>query len=99
VIDQDLPPFVIIGSDGLPVGPVGDGDSVVFFNFRGDRAIEISRAFAESDFEVFKRAPNPEVLYAGMMEYDGDLKIPPLFLVSPPAISRTLSARLRNSDT
>ena len=94
VIDQDLAPFVIIDSDGLPVGPVGDGDSVVFFNFRGDRAIEISRAFAESDFEIFERAPNPEVLYAGMMEYDGDLNIPPLFLVSPPAISRTLSEYL-----
>jgi len=94
VIDQDLAPFVIIDSDGLPVGPVGDGDSVVFFNFRGDRAIEISRAFAESNFEIFERAPNPEVLYAGMMEYDGDLNIPPLFLVSPPAISRTLSEYL-----
>ena len=94
VIDQDLPPFVIVGSNGLPVGPVGDGDSVVFFNFRGDRAIEISRAFAESDFDVFERVPNPKVLYAGMMEYDGDLKIPPHFLVSPPAISRTLSEYL-----
>ena len=94
IIDQDLPPFVIVGSDGLPVGPITDGDSVVFFNFRGDRAIEISRAFTESDFEVFERTPNPEVIYAGMMEYDGDLKVPPLFLVSPPAISRTLSEYL-----
>ena len=94
VIDQDLPPFVIEGSNGLAVGPIGDGDSVVFFNFRGDRAIEISRAFAESDFDVFERVPNPEVLYAGMMEYDGDLRIPPHFLVSPPAISRTLSEYL-----
>ena len=94
VIDQDLPPFVIIGSDGLPVGPVGAGDSVVFFNFRGDRGIEISRAFTDTDFSFFERRPNPEVVYAGMMEYDGDLKIPPLFLVSPPAISRTLSEYL-----
>jgi len=94
VIDQDLPPFVIVGSNGLPVGPVGDGDSVVFFNFRGDRAIEISRAFAESNFDVFERVPDPKVEYAGMMEYDGDLKIPPRFLVSPPAISRTLSEYL-----
>jgi 2,3-bisphosphoglycerate-independent phosphoglycerate mutase len=94
VIDQDLPPFVIIGNDGVPVGPVGDGDSVVFFNFRGDRGIEISRAFSETDFDVFERTPNPEVMYAGMMEYDGDLTIPPLFLVSPPAISRTLSEYL-----
>ena len=94
VIDQDLPPFVIIDSDGSPVGPIGDGDSVVFFNFRGDRAIEISRAFTEAEFEPFVREPHPEVLYAGMMEYDGDLKVPPLFLVSPPAISRTLSEYL-----
>ena len=94
VIDQDLPPFVIIGRDGLPVGPVRDEDSVVFFNFRGDRAIEISRAFTETDFDVFERLPNPEVLYAGMTEYDGDLKIPPLYLVSPPAISRTISEYL-----
>jgi 2,3-bisphosphoglycerate-independent phosphoglycerate mutase len=94
VIDQDLPPFVIVGPDELPVGPIGDGDSVVFFNYRGDRAIEISRAFTESEFEYFERAPNPDVMYAGMMEYDGDLSIPPLFLVSPPAISRTLSEYL-----
>jgi 2,3-bisphosphoglycerate-independent phosphoglycerate mutase len=98
VIDQDLPPYVIIDSEGSPVGPVGDGDSVVFFNFRGDRAIEISRAFAEADFKFFKRAPHPEVLYAGMMEYDGDLKIPQLFLVSPPAISRTISEYLVHNE-
>jgi 2,3-bisphosphoglycerate-independent phosphoglycerate mutase len=94
MIDQDLPPFVIIDGDGSPVGPIGDGDSVVFFNFRGDRAIEISRAFTGAEFEPFVREPHPDVLYAGMMEYDGDLKVPPLFLVSPPAISRTLSEYL-----
>jgi 2,3-bisphosphoglycerate-independent phosphoglycerate mutase len=94
VIDQDLPPFVIADEDGEPVGRICDGDSVVFFNFRGDRAIEISRAFTEADFAPFERNPSPEVLFAGMMEYDGDLKIPPLFLVSPPAISRTLSEYL-----
>jgi 2,3-bisphosphoglycerate-independent phosphoglycerate mutase len=98
VIDQDLPPFVIAGEDGRPVGRVCDGDSVVFFNFRGDRAIEISRAFTEGDFAAFERLPNPDVLYAGMMEYDGDLRIPPLFLVSPPAISRTLSEYLVHNE-
>ena len=67
---------------------------MVFFNFRGDRAIEISRAFEAEDFDRFDRGPRPDVFYAGMMEYDGDLKIPPLFLVSPPAISRTLSEYL-----
>lgn len=94
VIDQDLPAFVIVGPDGQAAGPIRDGDSVVLFNFRGDRAIEISRAFTESDFDAFDRGPLPDVLYAGMMEYDGDLKIPPRYLVNPPAISRTVSEYL-----
>jgi len=94
VIDQDLPPFVIVGEDGIPNGPVGDGDSVVFFNFRGDRAIEISRAFTEEDFDEFERERFPKAMYAGMMEYDGDLGIPPAYLVSAPRISRTVSEYL-----
>ncbi|MCG6949968.1 MAG: 2,3-bisphosphoglycerate-independent phosphoglycerate mutase [Acidobacteria bacterium] len=94
VIDQDLPPFVIVDEEAEPVGRIIDGDSVVFFNFRGDRAIEISRAFTETDFSEFDRVEMPRTLYAGMMEYDGDLQIPPLYLVSPPAISRTVSEYL-----
>jgi len=94
IIDQDLPPFVISDSSGEPIGAVREGDSVVFFNFRGDRAIEISRAFTEREFTKFERGPLPDVLYAGMMEYDGDLGIPPLYLVNPPAISRTVSEYL-----
>ncbi len=94
IIDQDLPPFVITDGGGSPVGPIEDGDSVVFFNYRGDRAIEISRAFTEADFSPFDRGRVPDVMYAGMMEYDGDLGMPPLYLVSPPAISRTVSEYL-----
>ena len=87
-IDQDLPPFVI-AEDGKPVGTVEDGDAVVFFNFRGDRAIEISRAFEEVGFDKFDRVRFPNVTYAGMLQYDGDLKIPGRFLVDPPAIRDT----------
>jgi 2,3-bisphosphoglycerate-independent phosphoglycerate mutase len=96
VIDQDLPAFVIAEND-QPVGPIVDGDSVIFFNFRGDRAIEISRAFEEEEFDGFDRGPCPDVTYAGMMQYDGDLKIPGKFLVTPPAIDRTLDEYLVNS--
>ena len=93
VTDQDLPAFVI--SDGnVPVGPIRTGDIVIYFNFRGDRAIEISRAFTETDFVPFVREPDVRVHYAGMMEYDGDLKLPPRYLVEPPAIDRTLSEYL-----
>ncbi|MDD5483215.1 MAG: 2,3-bisphosphoglycerate-independent phosphoglycerate mutase [Kiritimatiellae bacterium] len=96
VIDQDLPPFVI-AENNRPLGPIVDGDSVIYFNFRGDRALEISRAFEDDDFNKFDRAPRPKVCYAGMMQYDGDLKIPKNFLVSPPAISRTMGELLCRS--
>jgi len=94
IIDQDLPGFVIVDSAGAPVGRIEDGASVVFFNFRGDRAIEISRALTESSFTAFDRGPAPDVLYAGMMQYDGDLKLPERFLVEPPLIDRTMSEYL-----
>lgn len=96
VIDQDLPPFVIV-EKGEAIGPVKDGDSVIFFNFRGDRAIEISRAFEDDNMTEFKRVPRPKVKYAGMMRYDGDLGIPRQFLVAPPEIDRTLGEYLAGS--
>lgn len=89
VIDQDLPPFVVADASG-PLGPMHDGDSVVYFNYRGDRAIEISRAFEEENFDKFERIPRPEVAYAGMMEYDTELHIPKNYLVEPPAIEKTM---------
>ena len=93
VIDQDLPPFVI-AKNGAPVGTIHDGDSVIFFNFRGDRAIEISRAFEEEHFEIFDRVRHPKVTYAGMLLYDGDLLIPKRYLVPPPSIKNTIGEYL-----
>ncbi len=92
--DQNLEPFVI-AKDGVPVGPIVDNDSVVFFNFRGDRAIEISLAFTKgADFKAFDRGRVPKVVYAGMLQYDGDLKLPERFLVPPPSIKDTLGENL-----
>lgn len=93
VIDQNLPPFVIADPSG-PVGPIRDGDSVIYFNFRGDRAIEISLAFDQKDFDKFERVPNPDVAYAGMMEYDTETHIPSLYLVEPPFIENTMGELL-----
>ncbi len=93
IIDQYLPSFTIVDANG-PVGRIVDGDSVIFFNFRGDRAIEISRAFEEKDFNKFDRVRVPDIVYAGMMEYDGDLKIPKTYLVAPPQIDSTISEYL-----
>jgi 2,3-bisphosphoglycerate-independent phosphoglycerate mutase len=94
VDDQWLPAFVITDAAG-PVGRIGDGDAVLLFNFRGDRAIEISRAFEEGDgFRGFDRGARPSVVYAGLMQYDGDLKLPTRYLVDPPAIDRTVGAHV-----
>jgi 2,3-bisphosphoglycerate-independent phosphoglycerate mutase len=88
-IDQDLPPFVI-EENGKALGTIEDGDSVVFFNYRGDRALEITAAFEEDNFDKFDRVRRPAVEYAGMMEYDGDMHVPRQYLVPPPSIDRTL---------
>ena len=96
ILDQDLPAFVI-ERDGAPVGPIVDGDSVIFFNFRGDRSLEITKAFEADELTEFARGPKPDVHYAGMMQYDGDLGVPEKYLVSPPAIDRTMSEYLSNA--
>ena len=96
-IDQDLDPFVISDDGKTPVGAVRDGDSVIYFNFRGDRALEMTAAFEAEDFPHFDRGERPDVLYAGMMEYDGDLHAPELYLVNPPEIDRTIGEYLADA--
>ena len=93
IMDQYMDSFVVVEND-IPVGTIEDGDAVILFNFRGDRAIEISRAFEEEDFTEFDRIRLPEVFYAGIMQYDGDQKIPKHYLVDPPAIDNTLGEYL-----
>ncbi len=93
VDDQYLPGFVIT-RQGEPCGRIEDGDSVLFFNFRGDRSIEISRAFEEADLDTFDRGTVPDVTYAGMMEYDGDAHIPKTYLVQPPSIDKVVGEYL-----
>jgi 2,3-bisphosphoglycerate-independent phosphoglycerate mutase len=96
--DQYLGEFVVADDDG-PVGTIADGDAVILYNFRGDRSIEISRAYEEDDFSMFSRLgpelePAPRVFFAGMLQYDGDALVPKQYLVAPPAIDRTMSEYL-----
>ncbi len=92
-IDQDLPAFVV-AENGEPVAKIANGDSVVLYNFRGDRAQEISLAFDKKDFDKFDRGDYTGVKFAGMLEYDGDLHIPENYLVQPPVIKNTLTELL-----
>ncbi len=97
VLDQDMHEFVV-AENGKPVGAIHDGDSVIYFNFRGDRALEMTAAFESgADFAHFDRKRVPAVEYAGMMEYDGDLHIPRQYLVNPPSIDRTMGEYLTKS--
>ena len=89
-IDQDLPAFVV-ARNGQPVAKIANGDSVILFNFRGDRAQEISLAFDRKDFDKFDRPGYTGVKFAGMLQYDGDLNIPENYLVQPPVITNTLT--------
>lgn len=94
LLDQDMHEFVI-AKDGKPVGTIEDGDSVILYNFRGDRALEITSAFESgADFPYFDRKRVPDCEYAGMMEYDGDAHVPHQYLVNPPTIDRTMGEYL-----
>lgn len=58
IYDEFVIPSVIVDEAGEPVGKVADGDSIIFYNFRPDRAIQISRTFADKDFREFDRGDN-----------------------------------------
>jgi 2,3-bisphosphoglycerate-independent phosphoglycerate mutase len=96
VDDQYLSHWVIHDPNdkGKPIARIEDGHNVILFNYRGDRALEISRAFVEDDFRGFRRKHRPDVIYAGILEYDTDTRMPPKYLVSPPVFERTISEYL-----
>jgi len=73
--DEFIPPTWVVGADGKPLATFADGDAVVFFNFRGDRPREISRAFAQDDFKEFERGKKLDLFFAGLTEYQKGLPI------------------------
>ncbi len=91
IIDQFLPSFVIVNEKKNPIGKMEEGDGVIYFNFRGDRAIQISRAFDEENFNEFKRDYYPHVQYYGLLQYDDKLNIPKNYFIEPPKIDNTIS--------
>ncbi len=90
--DQLLPAFTVVDEFRQPVGSIVDGDAVVVFNFRGDRAIELSQSFeAGPEFDKFDRDRVPDVYFAGMALYDGDTNTPASYLVEPESVDTTVS--------
>ncbi len=102
--DQYLPPFVIVDEKNNPVGRVEEGDSFIYYDFRADRAIEIAMAFTYNDFPYFDRSREnrkisknntcPNIVFAGMTEYNSDTHVPHLILVPPVEIKNPLNVFL-----
>jgi 2,3-bisphosphoglycerate-independent phosphoglycerate mutase len=93
IIDQDLPGFVLVDGDDRPLGPVRDGDAMLFMNFRADRAVEFTQAMELDDFPYFERR-RPDCLYAGMMVYDEDNYLPHRQLMGPTKVDGPFGERL-----
>lgn len=100
VQDQYLPAFVIVDDQDQPVGKIEKGDSLIYFDFRADRAIEIAMAFTYWDFPYFNRGDYTpdDVYFVGMTEYNSDTHVPEHRLVDPVTISDTLNTFLGSRE-
>lgn len=89
VTDEFVVPTAIVDGNGNPVGMVEKGDVIIFFNFRADRAREITRAFTDGDFEGFRRRNGyPGVHFVCMTQYDATIAAPVAF--PPQSLKHTL---------
>jgi len=79
VTDEFIEPTCIVNEDGEPIATIQDGDSVIFFNFRGDRPREITRALVDPDFKDFPRTARPDIHFVCLTEYDATLPAPVAF--------------------
>jgi 2,3-bisphosphoglycerate-independent phosphoglycerate mutase len=97
ISDQVLPAFTIVDGD-VPVGAIESGDGVIVFNFRGDRAIEISEALCGgAEFTNFDRKRAPAIAFAAMTCYDFERGFPARYLVSAERVEGTVSEYLAAS--
>jgi 2,3-bisphosphoglycerate-independent phosphoglycerate mutase len=104
--DEFVKPTVVVDSDGKPVGSVRDGDAILFFNFRADRAREITRAFTQEGFHDFERKAAPRLsAYVCLTEYDKTFGLPVAFApqdlteIFPEIVSHAGIAQLRCAET
>jgi 2,3-bisphosphoglycerate-independent phosphoglycerate mutase len=83
VTDEFVEPATIVGADNTPIGALGDGDSVIFFNYRSDRARQLTRALVLDDFDGFERQPHPKIFMTTMTAYDPTFTVPVVFPAQP----------------
>ena len=92
IYDEFLEPTVIINQEGKPVGLVEDGDSIIFFNFRADRARQITRAFVDKDLDCLDSIKRPQVNFVCMTQYDYNIEVAVAF--KPQNLENTLGKYL-----
>ncbi len=95
VTDEFVEPVVLVDPQGAPIAMVQDNDSVIFFNFRADRARQITRAFVDVEFDHFERKIWPKVHYVMMTQYDATINAPVAF--EPQNLKNTLGEVLANN--
>jgi 2,3-bisphosphoglycerate-independent phosphoglycerate mutase len=93
LVDQDCPAFNVVAKNGNTI-TINDGDSVIFMNFRADRAIEMTTAFVAEPFDGFPIEHRPKVYYAGMMVYDEDNDLPHNRIISGPEVPNPFGKRI-----
>ncbi len=79
VTDEFVEPGTIVDTNGQPIGPIRDGDSVIFFNFRSDRARQLTRALTLDEFAGFERHPHPKIHMTTKTQYDRTFTLPVVF--------------------
>lgn len=79
VTDEFIEPATIVDATDQPVGPIRDGDSIIFFNFRSDRARQLTRALALEEFDGFDRTPHVKIAMTTMTQYDRTFTFPVAF--------------------
>jgi 2,3-bisphosphoglycerate-independent phosphoglycerate mutase len=79
ITDEFVKPICIVNQQNAPIARINDGDSAIFFNFRSDRARQITRAFTEENFQYFNRYPKPSIRFTCMTYYDRQFDLPAAF--------------------
>jgi 2,3-bisphosphoglycerate-independent phosphoglycerate mutase len=79
VTDEFIDPATIVDAEDQPVGPLRDGDNVIFFNYRSDRGRQLTRALAMDEFDGFERKPHPKIAMTTMTQYDPTFHFPVVF--------------------
>lgn len=95
--DEFCPPSVILGEDGNPLATIDDNDAVIFFNFRGDRPRELTRAFIEDAFSDFDRGEKKSIYYVTMTEYQKGL-CPNVIFMKPEKMDSILGAYVSENN-